>query len=112
MTDYSPTSIGVDGTQHTFNAAASGDKVTASGAGVFLTVKNGSGSPVTLTIAPYGNTGYNVANPQKTFSIAATNEKDIPLLRDYADPTDGYKVALAWSSTTSVTWAVKRLGVL
>lgn len=112
MTDYAPVAIGVDGTQYTYNAAAAGDKVTASGAGVFITVKNGSGSPITLTITPAGNTGYGVALPAKTFTIAANNERDIPILGAYANPTDGYKVALSWSSTTTVTWAVKRMGVL
>lgn len=109
MTTYNPVAITVDGVAATYNAAAAGDKVSGAGDRVFITVKNGSGSPITLTITPTGNTGYNVALPVKTFSIAATGEKDIPILASYANPTDSNLVTLAWSSTTTVTWAVKRI---
>jgi hypothetical protein len=112
MTTYAPVAITTDGVAGTYNAAAAGDKVSGvtSGSGkAFLTVKNGSGSPITLTITPSGNTGYNVALPVKTFTVAGTGEKDIPLLSDYAVASDSYNVALSWSSTTSVTWAAKRI---
>ncbi|KAB2347351.1 hypothetical protein [Actinomadura rudentiformis] len=110
MTDYSPTATSVDGTTHTYNPAAAGDKITRPGAGCFITVKNGGGSSVTLTITPPGTTRYGVANPVKIFSIPASGEKDIPILPAYSDPADAYKVALAWSATASVTFAVKRMG--
>jgi hypothetical protein len=73
-----------------------------------VTVKNGAGSSMSLTIAPSGNTSYNVANPSKVFTIPATSEKDIPMLGVYAASSDGL-VAFTWSSTTTVTWAVKTI---
>lgn len=109
MTTYAPVAITTDGVAATYNAAAAGDKVSGAGEDVFITVKNGSGSPITLTITPTGNTGYGVALPVKTFTIAATGEKDIPILAAYANASDASLVTLAWSSTTTVTWAAKRI---
>lgn len=109
LTTYSPVAITVDGVAATYNAAAAGDKVSGAGEDVFLTVKNGSGGSITLTITPSGNTAYNVALPVKTFTVAASGEKDIPVLAAYANPSDSNLVALAWSATPSVTFAVKRI---
>lgn len=107
-----PTAITVDGVTHTYNPAASGDKVAAGGRGVFITVKNGGASPVTLTVNPPGKTSYAVANPAKTWSIAAGGEEDIPMLAAYGDPADGGRITLSWSATDSVTWAAKQIGVI
>lgn len=108
MTDYAPKAITVDGTIPTVASAAAGDKLTSPGERRFLWVKNGSGSPITLTITPSGTTGYNVANPAKVFTIAAGAERDILILAAYGNPDDGGKVALTWSSTTTVTHSYKR----
>lgn len=108
-TTAGPKAITVDGVAPTINAAASGDKISGAGDRVFLNVANGSGSPMTVTITPPGKTGYNVANPSKVFTIAATSQKDIPVLSAYADPADSNLVALTWSSTTTVTWSVRRI---
>jgi hypothetical protein len=105
---YTPKAITVDGVTHTYNAAAAGDKIAGVTEDVFLTVKNGGGASVTLTITPSGNTAYNVANPVKTFTIPASGEMDVPLLASYVNPADN-SVALTWSATTSVTFAVKRI---
>ena len=110
-TTATPKGITVDGVSATYNPAAAGDKVTNPGKGAFLTVKNGAGASMTLTITPPGKTGYGVANPAKVFTVPATGEMDVPLLAEYGDPADAGKVALAWSSTTTVTWAAKRIGV-
>ncbi|MGH3375984.1 MAG: hypothetical protein ACRDP6_14695 [Actinoallomurus sp.] len=107
-----PKGITADGVSATYNAAAAGDKVTNPGKGVFLTVKNGAGTSMTLTITPPGKTGYGVANPAKVFTIPATSDMDIPMLPEYGDPADSGRVALTWSSTTTVTWAAKRIGVI
>lgn len=109
MTTYAPVAVTLNGVAATYNAAAAGDKVSGAGDNTWITVKNGSGSPVTLTITPTGNTGYGVALPVKTWSIAATGEMDIPILAAYANPADSSLVTLAWSSTTTVTWAAKRI---
>lgn len=109
MTTYAPVAITVDGVAPTMNTAAAGDKVSGAGDGVFVTVKNGAGASMTLTITPSGNTSYGVAKPAKVFTIPATSEKDIPLLAEYTNPADSHLVAFTWSSTTTVTWAAKRI---
>jgi hypothetical protein len=34
---------------------------------------------------------------------------DIPVLAVYANPADSNLVSLTWSSTTTVTWSVRRI---
>lgn len=109
MTTYSPVAITVDGVAATYNNAAAGDKVSGAGPNTWITVKNGGGSTLTLTITPAGKTGYNVDLPAKTFTVAASGEKDIPILAAYGNASDSGLVALSWSSTTTVTFAVKRI---
>jgi hypothetical protein len=109
LTTYNPVAITVDGVAATYSNAAAGDKVSGAGPNTWITVKNGSGASVTLTITPVGKTGYNVALPVKTFTIAASGEKDIPILAAYGNASDSGLVALSWSSTTTVTFAVKRI---
>ena len=112
MTDYTPTAITMDGVAVTFNAAAAGDKITnVAQGGAYIHVKNGGGAPITVTIAPPGNTSYGVANPSKVVTVTNGTEKIISLLPAYANPSDGNKVALTWSATTSVTWAALRAAV-
>lgn len=107
-TTAGPTAITVDGVVPVSNVAASGDKISGAGDSVFVSVTNGGGSPITLTITPTGNTSYNVALPAKVFTIANGATKDCPVYASYANPADGL-VTLVWSATTSVTWAVKTI---
>jgi hypothetical protein len=106
-----PKAITADGVSATYNPAAAGDKVTTPDRGAFLTVKNGAGSSMTLTITPPGKTPYGVTNPPKVWTIPATGEMDIPMLAAYADPADSGRISLVWSSTTTVTWAAKQNGI-
>jgi hypothetical protein len=108
-TTAGPTAITTDGVVPVSNVAASGDKISGAGTGVFVNVANGGGSPITLTITPSGNTAYGVANPAKVFTIANATQKDIPIPAIYANPSDSNLVTLVWSATTSVTWSVKRI---
>ena len=108
-TTAGPTAITVDGVAPVINVAASGDKISGAGDRVFVNVANGGGSPMTLTITPPGNTGYNVANPAKVITITNGTQKDIPVLAAYGDPADSSLVTLVWSATTSVTWSVRRI---
>ncbi|MFG2046137.1 hypothetical protein ACGFIW_01735 [Micromonospora sp. NPDC048935] len=75
---------------------------TAKCGGYSLLVNNGSGSPITCTIAVPGNTSYGVAAPDKVFSIPAGQLWEIPLLDVYRDPSDRL-AHITWSSTTTVT---------
>lgn len=84
-------------------AAAAND--TAKCGGYSLLVNNGSGAPITVTIAVPGNTDYGVAAPDKAFTVPAGQLWEIPLLEVYRDPSDRL-AHLTWSSTASVTRAV------
>jgi hypothetical protein len=91
------------------NAAASGDKVSGAGDRVWLNVANGAGVSMTVTITPPGATAYGLAWPAKVWTIPATSQMDIPMLAIYANPSDANLVTLTWSSTTTVTWSVRRI---
>lgn len=52
-----------------------------------------------------GNLATGDAYPDKVYTVPAGAERWIPLLREYADPTDR-KAHLTWSATTSITRAV------
>lgn len=105
MAEITPFTVTTAGGKPTFNAAASGDTAKC-GSGYTLIVKNASGSPVTVTIPVAGNTSYGVANPDPTWTVAATTgEEWIPLLDAYRDPSTGM-AAVNYSATTSVTRAV------
>lgn len=84
----------------------SGDRVLYA-EGVFLILRNGSGSPTTATITVPGNERYGTAKPAKAVTVAAATDVPIPLLSDYVDPTDG-RVLVTCSPTTTITVAILR----
>lgn len=94
----------------TQSAAGGGDTATLASAtdvGSFLIVKNGGGSPITVTIAdpgvtPAGNTVTAPAN-----SVAAGATALFPLLPAQVNPSTG-NIAITYSAVTSVTVAVVR----
>jgi len=94
------------GLDATYNAASpGGDKVKAGG-NVLLHVKNGGGSPITVTLTTPGDVGgLAIADPVTT--VPAGEDRFIGALEvdKFADPTDSNLVAIAWSDTTSVTFA-------
>lgn len=112
MTVATAKAVTTDGTAPSINNAAAGDKLTNPGKGVWINVRNGAGTSMTLTITPPGKTGYGVANPPKVWTIPANGEMDIAMLSAYGDPADSGRVSFTWSSTTTVTWAAKKIGVL
>jgi hypothetical protein len=105
MTQIATSVIGVTGTKPTFGAAAAGDTAACS-ARNFLVVKNGAGSPITLTVAVPGNTVNGSAQPDTVITVAATTgEAWVPLETYYKDPSDGL-AHITYSSVTTVTSAV------
>ncbi|MEV0214294.1 hypothetical protein [Micromonospora sp. NPDC050695] len=92
-----------EGVNLALGAAAAND--TAQCGRYSLLVLNGSGAPITVTIAVPGNTSYGVAAPDKVFTIPAGQLWEIPLLEVYRDPSDRL-AHITWSSTTTVTRAV------
>lgn len=96
----------IGGTDPAFAAASGGgDKVAPNDRG-YIHVKNGGGSPITVTIDVPGNTKYGLANPDPTISVPATTGERIigPFPADLANPSDGL-VAITYSGVTSVTIA-------
>lgn len=106
MATYSAEAMTVAGTALTSRTAASGDKIVPDD-NLFLIITNGGGSPMTVTPSVPGNNAYGEANPDPVRTIANSTTKAVKLLREWADPSDGY-IALTWSSTTSVTYYVVR----
>lgn len=87
-----------------------GDIVDA-GNGTWLTVTNGSGSPINVTIQnPQTYEGLDVAD--RVVSVAAGATKDIPVTPMFKQPTDASvgpgRALVDYSAVTSVTRAAKR----
>lgn len=108
MATYSAQAISPDGLLATIRSAASGDKIQPD-SNLILRVINASGGDVDLTIAAYGNTRYGTANAAKVITIATATTRAIALnAPELVNPADGL-YALAWESTTSVTFTVERV---
>lgn len=102
ITTFQPS---VAGTAPTFAAAAANDTARC-GEGYKLIAKNTNAATRTITIAVPGNLPTGDAYPDKVYTLAAlTGEQWIPLLREYADTTDGL-AHITWSATADVTRAV------
>jgi hypothetical protein len=108
MATLSAQSVAAGGTAITFTAAAAGDKFLNSG-NERLVVKNGSGSPITVTIDSPGTCNFGLANAAAhdlVVSVAAGAEEWLPLL-DLATFNDATGFAnIVYSSTTTITVAV------
>ena len=78
------------------------------GHNTFYVIKNASGSAVTVTITPPGQTEYGTAWTPKTITVpATTGEKWIPLRKIYAD--DLGNATITTSAQASVTAALVRV---
>jgi hypothetical protein len=97
----------VAGTKPTFASAAASDTAEC-GPGMFAVYRNGSGSPVTVTVLlDHLTLSSGDVYPDKEYSVAATTgEAWIPLLGEYVEAAG--RVTLTTSAQTSVTVAVVR----
>lgn len=96
----------IAGTLITYAAAAGGGDTFAVNDHAVLIVKNGGGSPITVTVAVPGNTKYGQAAPDVAVTVANATDKVIgPFPADLADPAD-FVVHVTYSAVTSVTVAV------
>lgn len=88
-----------------------GDIVDAGG-GIFITVLNGSGASINVTVQTPG-TSFGLAVADRVIAVAAGASKDIPIPRYYRQASDavtGPNQALVdYSAVASVTRAVKKL---
>lgn len=101
--------VSIAGLNPTYSAAGgAGDKV-ACGERVFVHVKNGSASAVTVTLTATGAIrGQTVTSP--TVSVPASGERMIgPIAAElFQSPTDGL-AAISYSATATVTVAAIRI---
>lgn len=107
MANRTPQVINRSGVVPVYNAAAALDTVTP-GDEVFLHVKNAGGVSVNLTVTPVGGEGGLALSPLVV--ACAVGETVIgPITPElFANATDGF-AHMAWSATTSVTWAALTL---
>jgi hypothetical protein len=99
-------SVVIAGTAPTFAAPSLSDTAEV---GAVLIVKNGSASPVTVTLITNGTLATGDAYPDKTYSIAAGAEGWLPVLHEYQGTTNARFAAVTFSAVTSVTAAVVHL---
>lgn len=100
--------VPVTGFTPTFAAAAAGGDACQPDDRVFLRVKNGSGSSVTVTLIVPGST-YGQANPDPAVTVAATTgDVLIALPASLQDPSTGL-VSWTYSAVTTVTVALVRV---
>lgn len=96
------------GTQLSYASAAGGGDTFANSGKEFIHVKNGSGSPITVTIAAQHACSFGVTNAAHdlTVTVGAGADKMIgPFDKDRFNDTDGL-VHVGYSLATSVTVAV------
>lgn len=95
------------GTAITFAAAAGGGDACATGSDVKLLVKNGSGSPITVTLVTPGKVDGDLDITDRAVTVAAGATTGIPVTDRYLDPVTGL-AAITYSAVTTVTVAVIR----
>lgn len=93
----------VTGLAVAYGAAAGGGDTVEPDDGIFLHVKNGSGSSINVTVAVPG-VEYGQNRPDVVVAVAAGADKMIQIPRELADPTDD-RIHVAYSAVTSVTVA-------
>lgn len=89
-------------------AAGGGDTVTPDEVG-FLHVKNGGGSPITVTLTVAGNSEFGQPNADNPVVVTNGDSKMIgPLVTDFTGADTFGVVLIAYSGVTSVTVAALR----
>lgn len=100
--------IGLPSTLPTFAAAAGGGDTAEPGVNNFLVVKNGGGSPITVTLAVQGTDDFGTARPDLAVTVANGTERYVPLRHAQLVNSSG-RVDITYSAVTSVTVGVFRL---
>lgn len=104
MATLTTQSIDLDGVAPTYASAAGGGDKMRPGDHNFLHVKNGDGSPITVTLITPG-TSEGLAIADQTVTVAATGEQMIRVTPErYRNPSDGL-ASITYSAVTSVTVA-------
>lgn len=94
----------------TYGAAnAGGDKVQLGAANIFLHVKNGGGSAVTVTVTTQANSYKGLTVPDRTVSVPASGEKMIGPIDQTLHADVNSQASIGYSAVTSVTVAALRI---
>lgn len=94
----------------TYGAAnAGGDKISLGASNIFLHVKNGGGSPITVTLTTQANTYKGLTVPDRTVTVATGAEKMIGPIDPALHSDTNNQVAIGYSAVTSVTVAALRI---
>ncbi|MFJ8966048.1 hypothetical protein ACIRG5_42330 [Lentzea sp. NPDC102401] len=105
-------SITADGLAANMTAPNADGDIAECGGGYFMTVDNGSGVSVTVTVQT-PDTFQGLAIADRIVTVAAGATKDIPLPQYYRQPLDAVtgpgKALVDFSAVASVTRAVKKL---
>lgn len=88
-----------------FASAAGGGDKAAPGDDVFLLVRNGGASSIDVTLDATGSAFNATAVADTVVTVAAGEDRLIPVRREYAAVSDGL-AAISYSAVTSVTVAV------
>lgn len=106
MANLTPQTVTVLGTLLTAVAptATVGDTVPV---GSRVTVRNGAGSPINVTLVTPGNDAYGTARPDVVVAVANGTAKAFgPMPADLGDPANSNLVTLICSSITTITLEV------
>lgn len=104
MATVSTQPLALTGADPTYSAASGGGDRFTPGQGVFIHVKNGSGSSINATITTTGKVR-DVSPPARVVAVPAGADRKIPVPADLYASTDSLG-DVAWSATTTVTFAV------
>jgi len=96
------------GVAPSYAAAAGGGDTFVPDKDTFIHVKNGGGSPITVTVAVPGNERYGVATADVSVSVTNAQERMIgPFPAEiFADPALSGSAGITYSGVTSVTIGV------
>lgn len=102
--------ISAAGTTPTYGAASGGgDKVQLGASNIFLHVKNGGASPVTVTITTQSNAYKGLTVPDRTVTIPNASEKMIGPIDQSLHGDTNNQASIGYSAVTSVTVAALRI---
>lgn len=110
MSTLTPQTITPAGLSANYSAAsAGGDKIQLAGANIFLHVKNGSASAITVTITTQANQYKGLTVPDRTVSVPASGDKMIGPIDPALHGDINQQASISYSATTSVTVAAIRI---
>lgn len=90
-------------------ASAGGDKVQLGASNIFLHVKNGGASSITVTITTQANTYKGLTVPDRTVTVAASADKMIGPIDPALHADINQQASIGYSAATSVTVAALRI---